>query len=80
MVIIMLCASHHLMISYSVHVFFPLLLTLVLLNILNYLDALARLKERIKKQKEQVSRLSPTNSTPGEAYSKLWNLLVDLSQ
>ena len=59
---------------------FPLLLTLVLLNILNYLDALARLKERIKKQKEQVSRLSPTNSTPGEAYSNLWNLLVDLSQ
>ena len=29
-------------------------------------DALARLKERIKLQKEQASRLSPTDSIAGE--------------
>ena len=32
------------------------------------IDALARLKERIKQQKEQASRLSPTDSFPGKAF------------
>ena len=30
-------------------------------------DALARLKERIKQQKEQASRLSPTDTSQGKA-------------
>ena len=34
-------------------------------------DALARLKERIKQQKEQASRLSPTDTAQGKAVTEL---------
>lgn len=38
-------------------------------------DALARLKERIKQQKEQASRLSPTDSAQGNAVTNYYCIL-----
>ena len=42
-------------------------------------DALARLKERIKQQKEQASRLSPTDSVQGKAVTEFVYLNIGKS-